>query len=194
MPAGVTIQGLDKVLTLLEQLPKRVQRVILRELQETAREIKTGAQKDAPANLGRLRNSMSIKPLTGDKFFGYEVVAQTNYAAYLEFGTKSQTRVPAGLEAVAAQFKGSAGASGDPIAALLEWVKKKGISGRFSTKTRRRLGSKTTKEQEDRRAAFAIWNKIKKKGIRPQPYFFKQVPIAEPKLKKRVADIIQQII
>lgn len=44
----------------------------------------TSAKGIAPVDTGRLRNSISLKK---EAFLSYELVAQTNYAAYLEFGT-----------------------------------------------------------------------------------------------------------
>lgn len=186
----VEIQGLDKVLSLLDQLPIRVQKAILAELEEAARDIVNGAKRDAPANLGQLRNSITFQSIPK----GFEVVVQSRHAPFMEFGTKRQTKIPAGMESFAARFKGPVGGTGDPMKAILDWVKKKGLSGRYSTKTRRRLGSKKSKEQEDKTAAFLIWRKIKKYGVKPRPFLYKQVAKVEPKLKARVADIIQQII
>jgi hypothetical protein len=124
----------------------------------------------------------------------FEVVAQTFYAGYLEFGTKTKTVIPPGLESIAGQLKGPASGQGNPIDALQSWVKRKGIAGTFSTKTRRRLGNKATKEQQDRQAAFVIWQKIKKYGIKPRPFFFTQMKPAEERLRRRLAEIIKSII
>ncbi len=44
----------------------------------------TSAKNMAPVDTGRLRSSISLKK---EQFLSYELVAQTNYAAYVEFGT-----------------------------------------------------------------------------------------------------------
>ena len=44
----------------------------------------TSAKNMAPVDTGRLRASISLKK---EQFLSYELVAQTNYAAYVEFGT-----------------------------------------------------------------------------------------------------------
>ena len=72
--------------------------------------------------------------------------------------------------------------------------KEKRISRSISVKTRRRLGNKATREKENKQIAFLIWRKIKREGIKPHPFFFKQMGPAEAKLKQRVAAIIQDII
>jgi HK97 gp10 family phage protein len=185
------VQGLDKLINIFDQLPKQVQKELSAELQFTGNEIRDGAKRDAPTDEARLKQSISVAETGPLKF---EVVAQTFYAGYLEFGTKTKTVIPAGLESVASQLKGPVAGQGTPIDALQAWVKRKGIAGTFSTKTKRRLGSKTTKEQQDRQAAFVIWQKIKKYGIKPRPFFFTQLKPAEERLRRRLAAIIKDII
>lgn len=185
------INGLDKILALFDQLPKRMQRELYNELKVTAKEIRDGAKKAAPVDERRLAQSITDKEVSKTQF---EVIAQSLHAGYQEFGTKSKTVVPAGLESIAQGLKGAVPGSGSLFDAILGWVKRKGASGRFSVKTKRRLGSKATKEQEDRTAAYLISAKIRKYGIGPKPYFYKQIPPAEAKLRQRVANMIQQIL
>jgi hypothetical protein len=54
---------------------------------------------------GRLKGSISLRK---KEFMNYELVAQTNYAAYIEFGTGANYQVPEykEWEAIAAKFKG----------------------------------------------------------------------------------------
>lgn len=185
------VQGLDRLLKVFNDLPKQVQKELKAELSITAKEIRDGAKRDAPADEARLKQSISV---TEPSNLTFEVVAQTTYAGYLEFGTKTRTKIPPGLESIAGQLKGPAGGQGNPIDALTAWVKRKGIAGTFSTKTRRKLGNKATKEKQDRQAAFIIWQKIRKYGIKPQPYFFKQMEPAEARLKSRLAAIINDLV
>jgi len=190
MGATVQIQGLEKILDLLGQLPKRAQRAILAELKVTADEIANNAKRDAPADQGRTRGSISVAAIPG----GYQDVVQNDYAAYMEFGTKGSVQIPAGLQSFAATFRGKGTPTGDPLKALEAWVKRKGIAGRYSTKTKRRLGNSASKAAEDKRVAYLIWRKIKKYGVKPHPFFFKQIPPAEARLKNKLAQVIQQLI
>lgn len=185
------IRGLDKLMKLFSELPKSVQKELSAELEVTAGEIRDGAKKDAPVDEARVRNSISKKKTRATEF---SIVAQSQHAGYLEFGTKTHVSVPAGLEDVASSLKGPSGGQGDPLKALQGWVKRKNIAGTYSAKSRRRIGNKQTKEQQDKQVAFLIWQKIRKFGIKPQPFFFKQMAIAEPKLRQRVANIISRII
>ena len=185
------VQGLDKLVSVFNRLPKKVQTELSAELKVTAGEIRDGAKRDAPADESRLKQAITSKT-TGPLEF--EVVAQTFYAGYLEFGTKSSAVIPPGLEEVAAQLKGPVSGHGNPIDALTAWVKRKQIAGTYSVRTRRRTGNRTTQEQQNRSVAFLIWRKIKKFGIKPKPYFFKQLEPAEEKLRRRIAAFIKDII
>lgn len=185
------VNGLDKILALFDQLPKRLQRELYNELKITSAEIRDAAKKAAPADERRLAQSITSKEVSKTQF---EVVAQSLYAGYMEFGTKSKTVVPAGLESIASGLKGSVSGSGSLFEAILGWVKRKGVSGRFSVKTKRRLGNKASKDQEDKTAAYLISAKIRKYGVAPKPYFYKQIPPAEKRLRNRVANMIQQLL
>jgi len=53
-----------------------------------------------------------------------------------------------------------------PIRPIQEWVHQKGIAGRYSVKTRSRLGGAKTQAQEDRQVAWAIALLIKRRGTK----------------------------
>lgn len=187
MPTGFSfqVQGLDRLLKVFDQLPESTQKELGAELEVTAGEIRDGAKRDAPVDETRVQGSISFKKINVTEF---EVVAQTFYAGYLEFGTKKKVSVPAGLEEVAASLRGPVSGQGNPIDALTGWVKRKGIVIGLKVK------GKAAKQNQDRQTAFIIWNHIKKFGIKPQPFFFKQLQPAEKNLKERVANIIKRII
>jgi hypothetical protein len=64
----------------------------------------TSAKNMCPVDTGRLRSSISLKK---QQFMSYELVAQTDYAAYVEFGT-GKGFIPNGepWDSVASKFKG----------------------------------------------------------------------------------------
>ena len=85
----------------------------------------TSAKQLAPIDTGRLRNSISLKK---ESFLRYELVAQTNYAAYLEFGTGSYAAsyVPSlddEWQKIAAQFKIGPGTNIPPFGYMNRSVK-----------------------------------------------------------------------
>lgn len=190
MAFTLKVNGLYELRQLFLRLPKTVQSELKGELKTTAREIRDEAKKDAPFNEARLKQSISYKE-TGP--LAFEIVAQANYAGYLEFGTKSKTVIPAGLEEEAAKLRGPNPGQGNPLQAITEWVKKKQIAGSYSVKTRKLSRSKQSLANI-KQVAFLIWRHIKKYGIKAQPYFFKQVKPAEDKLKQRLANVIKRII
>jgi len=64
----------------------------------------TSAKNMAPVDTGRLRASISLKK---EQFLSYELVAQANYAAYVEFGTgKYFISNGEPWDGVASKFKG----------------------------------------------------------------------------------------
>jgi HK97 gp10 family phage protein len=193
MAAGFTmkVQGLDQLMGVMKKLPVSVQAELTAEMKITADEIRDGAKRDAPVDEARVKSSISTKKISNSLF---EVVAQSSYAGYLEFGTKTKVSVPAGLESVAAQLRGQgSNVSTSPFEAIQKWVKRKGIAGTFNTRTRRQSRSRDSLANI-KQTAWLIWRSIRKYGIRPQPYFFKQVAPAEQRLRQRVANIIRKII
>lgn len=181
---SVKVQGLDKLLSLFNKLPKQVQSELGAEIKTTSNEFRDAAKAAAPVDESRLRSSISVKKVSESE---YDVVAQTFYAPYLEFGTKSKTVIPPGLEGFAAQFKGPAGQGhGNPLEAIEAWVKRKGLA---SKRMKGRIG-----RPNYRAAAWLIWRHIKRFGIKAQPYFFKQLPTAEKNLKERAANVIKKVI
>jgi hypothetical protein len=76
-----------------------------RELAATGELMATSAKNLVAVDTGRLRNSISLKK---DQFLSYYLVAQTNYAAYVEFGTGNGFIPPEKAEwnEIAAKFKG----------------------------------------------------------------------------------------
>jgi HK97 gp10 family phage protein len=191
------VEGLQKVLSLFNQLPHTVQRELKNELRITAAEMRDGAKMDAPKDESRLQGAITLK----EKGLRFEVVNQSFYAGYLEFGTKTKVKVPPGLEQVASQLRGPSGISDvDPLTAITAWVRRKGLAATFSTNSRevatragRRMRRTKAEGERERSVAWLIWRHIKKYGIRAQPYFFKQMTAAEPKLRQRIAALIKRI-
>lgn len=188
---NIKVTGLDEAIARLSGMPARLQSELKNELRASADKIRKNAASDAPADVGKLRNSVTV---IKNNDLNYQVVVQNSYAAFQEWGTKGQTDVPAELQEYAAQFKGLKGSGTlSPVDALQAWVKRKGLAGTYSTTTKRRLGSKVTKEKQDRALAFLIWRKIKKYGIKPHPFFFKNVFDERSRLGAVVKNIMQRL-
>lgn len=188
---NLDIQGIDKVMALIKNYPAEVQTEVRDEFEATSRVVVQKAKRNAPKDEGQVANAISYKE-TG--VMDFEIVAQKFYAPYLEFGTKGKTKVPAGLEDVAAQFQNQPARGGfyEFALAILAWMKRKGITaGTYSVATKRRLGNKETRFNEDVELAERIAFSILKKGIKPQPFFYPAWFEEKDKLIKRLKQIIQ---
>jgi len=83
---GITIkrEGLDKVLKNLKEEGDDIKKMVDFAMASNTEAMASEAKNRAPVDTGRLRASITVDKI---KNFSYELVAQTNYAAYLEFGT-----------------------------------------------------------------------------------------------------------
>lgn len=185
----VSIQGFNSVKAQFAAETSRLTNIVDGELEAAAKEWVTLAKRDAPADQGALVGAISSYPNGSLK---YEIVAQKFYAPFMEFGTKGKYRPIPGTENIAAQFKGYKGGDFQEMLRMIElWVNRKGITGTYSVKTRKRTGSKSVQSSQNKSAAFAIALSILKHGIKPHPYFFKQQGIVWPKMLQRIVRRIE---
>jgi hypothetical protein len=158
----------------LEGVEKKKLEQISEEIEDSANIIVAVAQNTAPVNENRLRGSISAKKLTP---YQYEVVAQTKYAAFMEFGTKSKVRIPAGAEEIAAEARNIKGGTIAEMQKSIErWVRLKGIA----------------KGKEIKNVTFLIMRKILRVGVNPQPFFFPSIQKEIPNLTKKLKQIIDR--
>lgn len=192
-PFTFEIKGLSNFQKKIKNLPATLQKEVAGEVEAAARQTNAQQLRLVPVDEGGLKQQTGIKkvqPLEWELFSG------KSYAPFIEFGTKTKVQVPAELKDFAMQFKGQGSGTFDFdefLLSILGWVKRKGIAGRFSVKTRRRLGSKNQQFDEDFAAAYPIALSILKKGIKPQPFFFPPFLTAKKKLIENVQKIVKDI-
>lgn len=173
MITGIEIKGLDKILNKLKDVENDIIEEVDLELQAASVEMSQLAKNAAPVNLGFLKNNISDRKVSD---LNYEFVSQADYSAYVEFGTKTYVRVPKGLEAYAAQFKGKGKGNLSLFEAIKQWLKRKsGLSGK----------------ELDRRARWVAFI-IAKNGIKPQPFFFPAYFRVRPQLLNRLKQIVNE--
>ena len=132
------------------------------------------AKRMAPVDEGHLVRSISFDPASEAKL-KVSVVVAADYAAYVEFGTRTfaaayVASLPANWQQYAATFKGKGGGSyNDFIFRLKEWVIRKGIA---------------TGDDVDN-VAYLIAKKILRNGIRPHPFLYPSITKNLIELKKR---------
>jgi hypothetical protein len=101
--AKESIKGIDQVVKELRKIGKDIEIEIDIATSDIANQISAEAKKLAPANMGKLRQSIYPAKITESN---YKIVASAPYAAYMEFGTGGLINVPVGWEDLAIQFKG----------------------------------------------------------------------------------------
>jgi hypothetical protein len=108
-------------------------------------------------------SSFQEKPLS------WALVSGASYSAFVEFGTRSNVVIPAGLEAEAAKFREGSLSSLSAKEAIFNWCARHGI---------------------DRKFWYAIFIKIMTAGVHPHPFFFKQLEAERPQLLNRLQQIL----
>jgi len=189
--------GFPKLEQKLRTMPSSVRKEVNMEFRawadDVARDAKSNLQ-GRTSNTGKLAGS--INPEYGDNYVA--VTVSSNYAAYIEFGTRKFASeyvgsLPNNWKQMASAAKGSAknGDYYDFLNAILDWVEQKGITARYSIKTKKRL--KTSKSDQNRlvEAAEAIAFSILRNGIRPQPYLYPAVIKNTIALRKRLKKILR---
>lgn len=158
--------------------------IVSAEVQAAAADFVAGAVQDAPVDQGALKGSISYYM---DGEFNAVLVAQKFYAPFIEFGTKGKYKAIPGTEKIAAAFKGYKGGDFmELLRMIVRWVNRKGISGQYSVKTRKRIGSKVNQLAEDYSVAWPIALSILRNGVSPHPYFFKQQETVWPQMITRI--------
>jgi hypothetical protein len=186
------IQGIDQLQRKLATVPVKLQKEVGGEIEDSARKINSKQLRLVPIDEGGIKQATGYrktKPLEFELFSGKQ------YTPFMEFGTKSRKQIPAELQDYAKQFnfKGPKIGFDAFFQIILAWVHRKGIAGRFSTKTRKRVGAKSKQLEEDFDVAWPIALSILKKGVHPHPFFFQPFFEERKALVDRVSKIIDDI-
>jgi hypothetical protein len=192
-------KGLDKLIKKFDVLSREMQGIVQAELNAWADDTASNAKSLVSANSsdeGALLRSIS--PIYGNG--SAKVVATAKYAAYIEFGTRKYaaayvSSLPADWQTYAATFKGKAGGDYyDFLNAILDWVKRKGITARYSVKTRKRLRNSKADDERLVDAAQAIALSILRNGIPAKPFLYPSVNKTLPVLKKKLRAVFKKML
>ena len=175
---------------LKERLSKsNLQKEVNAELEKGAERMRAGAINDAPFGAGGLlRGGIGVEG-SGN---GFRVFSNASYSGYVEFGTKKKVSVPAGLESVAAELRGKGGGTAEQaLKSIMEWVRLKGIriesAATFKSGKKQGHNKQLTVEQ----TAYIIFHFIMLNGIKPHPFFFKQLDKFRPEIIKNVENVLK---
>lgn len=186
------VQGISQFQKKLKDMPVKLQKEIGGEIEDSARKIHGKQIRLVPIDEGGLKQGTGYKKT---KPLKTEMFSSKHYAPFREFGTKSRKQIPAELQDYAKQFnlKGPKIGFDAFFQIILDWVHRKGIAGRFSVKSKKRVGSKNSQLEEDFDAAWPIALSILKKGTHPHPFFFQPFFDERKALVERVRKIVEGI-
>lgn len=168
MATSIKFNGFKEYADKLKNSGRTLLAVADAEASVSAINIERLAKQKAPINLGNLRATINHQKV---KDGVWEVTVSAEYAAYMEFGTKSKVSIPPGLEEYARQFKGP-GTGKNPKEMIFAWCKQKGIP---------------------EEAWQWIYISIMVKGVKPQPFLFPSVREEEPKFLQNVKAAIEDL-
>lgn len=174
---GITakVKGTQKLIADLRAISTEADRLSNAIVGSVADKITAKQKQEAPADLGKIRQNLGNVKLEPSL---YSIFSNAPESPYQEFGTGPQTDIPAQWADVAAQFKGKgSGTFKEFILALTDWVKRHGgaYGSSYSIKTHRRVGSKAANYDADMQAAWLIARAILRRGLKPRPFFFKNI-------------------
>lgn len=179
------INNLKAVQDSFGKITDNVQEKVNASLAAFGNDVVSDAKRLCPVDEGNLRNSITF--VQDD--LSVTINVNANYAAYVEFGTRSFAQeyvggLPETWQEFASQFQGSAGGSfQDFILIIKEWVERKGLtlqpqgqeydseSGLTITHAPKR-NSKGKQEADLDELAYLIARKIVTKGIPAQPFLY----------------------
>jgi hypothetical protein len=184
---SIEVKGIKELQQKIGRIPGNVRKEFDAELAAVADDFVNRAQADAPTDQGILRNMITRKK---EAPMEWKVVSGANWSAWIEFGTRSRVQIPSEFSAFASQFRGKGGGGQGFYDAILAWVKRKGITGTYSVKTKKRTGNKIDQQIEDEQTAHAIYLSILRHGIHPHPFFLKQIPIARAQIDQNINQVV----
>ena len=182
----IDIQGLDKTMADINRIAKSAKDDVREALVDFGTKVETQAKRNAPADEGKLRNSINATYPVSAQGLSVVITVAADYAAYMEFGTRKfaaayVATLPQDWNTYAATFKGKGGGSFDQfLKAIMEWVQRKGIGG-LQTKSGNVSKSKDSLAAQ-KSAAYLIAMKILREGVKPQPFLYPSVKAHTPAL------------
>lgn len=164
--SGFKIEVTGDIKKKMDKITAQVKQAVDDELYAFGFDTVAMAKQLAPADEGILRNRIVMEKTE----LAVEISVAVNYAAYLEFGTRSFAAIyvatlPPTWQEYAATFKGGGGGFEDYFRNIFEWCKRKGI---------------------EESAAYPIAISILRNGIRPHPYLYPAIETNLIKLKARL--------
>ena len=182
----VNLIGFKQLQTILDKAPKELVNRIGHNVQFAGEQFRELAIKDAPKDTSFLTKQITKKELSP---VSCEVVSGSNYSAPMEFGTKGNFRSITGVDASPYKGQPAGGTWSQFIEAIKKWVRRKG----FASITNSYTGKKRTNKKDVEMLAYVIARKIYRDGVKPHPFFFKQIPIVRRDLFRNIRAELQTL-
>ncbi len=165
----VNLVGFKEFQEKFKKLPLEIKKEIGAEIQLAAEDFRDKAIRDAPADVGFLRSQITVLKTSE---LSADVVSGSKYSAPMEFGTKTKFVPIPGIDS--SEFKGqpSGGTWLQFIQNIKNWTKRKGIPTS---------------------AAYLIARSIFKHGVKPHPFFFKQIAPVRRDLFRNIRNVIKDL-
>jgi len=187
----VNLIGFDRLLKRIDAAPANIKKQVGAEIQFAAEDFRERAINDAPVDQTILTGQITVKHIDAATL---EVVSGAKYSAYMEFGTKGKYQSIPGIDASPYRGKGT-GDYFDFLNNILDWVKRKGIGGKYrgSIAAGRVTLSKKKQDTLVETAEAIAWSIIRN-GVKPHPFFFKQIGPVRKQLLRRVVTVLKDTI
>jgi len=177
MKVTVKVDGITEVLNKLSKLPAEVQGEVKAILRRGADIWVRNAIAESPVDIGALKRGINHKDISAGSTIGFAVSSNSEYSSYMEFGTKKRFKAISGIDSSVFIAGTKSGSGKGFYNNILNWVKRKGFA---AERTKSGRASKSVSSQvAQEQAAFAIYLSIMRHGVKPQPFFFKQIPIVK---------------
>lgn len=168
---SLSLSGLQSTINNLKDVENDITKEIDAEIGAGVEKMRKSAVRLVPVDKGFLKGKISASRVS---YLTYELVAQSDYAAYVEFGTKEYAdkyiaTLAQDVKRYAGQFKGGSGSV--PWRIIKKWCERKEIP----------------KEKW-----WFIYLQIKEKGMKPSPYFFPSVYAYRPEIVKNIVKILRE--
>lgn len=165
----VNLVGFKQFQDKFKKLPAELQKEVGAEIQFAAEDFRDRAIVDAPADVGFLRSQITVNRV-GELTF--DVVSGSKYSAPMEFGTKSKFRPIPGIDS--SEFVGKPeGTWLQFISNIKNWVKRKGLPAN---------------------SAYLIARSIYRHGVKPHPFFFKQIAPVRRDFFRRFRNVLKDLV
>ncbi len=166
MKTDIRIDGLDRLRRSVGTASRTIDKELRPEMRAGGQLIRDEARRRAPGRM--LQPSIQFRALTGGLTVIIGSIAKT--ALSIEVGRARGEKVSLGL--------------------LTGWLRRKGLTGAVSVKTRRSVKSRGAARAYEREAAYALAAAIRRRGTKPLPFLMPAVPATRAQVGRRIRDAV----